>query len=155
MSIGGTSYSSSLQSAVNYAWNKGVVLVACAMNTGSNTPYYPAALNNVMAVSATNYYDNFASFSNYGNWIAVSAPADSMYTTNNGGRYGSGNGTSFSTPPGPGLAALLMSLNPGLSNSQVVSLIKQNADDLGSAGYDPYFGYGRINVYRTLAAAQS
>jgi subtilisin family serine protease len=154
MSIGGSSYSSSLQSAVNYAWNKGAVLVACAMNTGSNTPYYPAALNNVLAVSATNYYDNFASFSNYGNWIAVSAPGDGIYTTTNGGGYGSGVGTSFSTPQVAGLAALLMSLTPGLSNSQVVSLIKQNADDLGSAGYDPYFGYGRINVYRTLAATQ-
>jgi subtilisin family serine protease len=99
MSIGGSSYCSSLQNAVNYAWNKGIVLVACAMNTGSNTPYYPAALNNVIAVSATNYYDNFASFSNYGNWIAVSAPGDGIYTTTNGGGYGSGVGTSFANSP--------------------------------------------------------
>jgi hypothetical protein len=138
----------------HYAWNKGVVLVACAMNTGSTTPYYPAALNNVTAVSVTNYYDNFARFSNYGNWIAVLAPGDGIHTTTNGGGYGSGVGTSLATPQAAGLAALITSLNPSLSNSQVVNLIKQNTDDLGSAGYDPYFGFGRINIYRTLTAAQ-
>src|SRR5688572_6017835 len=155
MSIGGTTYSSSLQNAVNYAWNKGVVLVACAMNHGSNTPYYPAALNNVIAVSATDSADKIASWSNYGDWISVAAPGASIYTTINGGGYGTGSGTSFSTPQVAGLAALVMSLNPGLTNSQVVTLIEQNADDLGSPGYDPYFGTGRINVYRTLLAASS
>lgn len=152
MSIGGSSYSSSLQNAVNYAWNKGVVLVACAMNTGSNTPYYPAALNNVLAVAATDSGDNRASWSNYGTWIDVSAPGVSIYSTTNGGGYGTGSGTSFSTPQVAGLAALIMSRNPALSNSQVVELIKQNSDDLGSSGYDPYYGSGRINVYRALSA---
>jgi subtilisin family serine protease len=155
MSVAGSSYSSALQSAVDYAWNKGVVIVAAAANNSTSSPYYPAALNHVIAVSATDEYDNFASFSNYGNWITVSAPGTNIVSTTNGGGYSSGTGTSFSTPQVSGLAALLFSLNSGLTNTNVVDLIKNNADDLGSAGFDQYYGWGRINAYRTLSAVQS
>ena len=53
-----------------------------------------------------------------------------------------------------GLAALIFSLNPNLTNSQVVGLIQKNATDLGAAGFDQYFGWGRINVYKSLLAAK-
>ncbi|MGE3539867.1 MAG: S8 family serine peptidase [Candidatus Tectimicrobiota bacterium] len=155
ISIGGSSYSSTLQSAVDYAWNKGAVIVASAMNNGSSTPMYPAALEHVMAVSATTSSDLLASFSNYGNWIDVAAPGASIYTTNRGGGYGYWNGTSFASPIVAGLAALVFAVQPNLTNTQVVDLIRQNSDDLGPAGYDPSFGYGRVNVYKTLLAAQA
>jgi hypothetical protein len=61
--------------------------------------------------------------------------------------------TSMATPHVAGLAALLFSLNPRLTNAQVRALIESNTDDLGSAGWDPYFGSGRINARRALAAA--
>jgi hypothetical protein len=48
-----------------------------------------------------------------------------------------------------------MSANPSLTNAQVVEILKRNADDIGAPGFDPYFGYGRINVYRSLAAAKT
>lgn len=155
MSLGGTSYSSTLQNAVNYAWSKGLVLVAAAGNCSCSTPAYPAALNNVIAVSATDSSDNLASFSSFGSFVDVAAPGTPIYTTNNGGGYGNWQGTSFSSPQVAGLAALIFSLNPSLSNTQIVDLITKNADDLGAAGFDQYFGWGRINVGRTLQAAYS
>jgi len=153
ISIGGSSSSSTLQNAVNYAWNNGAVIFASAMNYSSSTPYYPAACNNVVAVSATNRDDTIASFSNYGNWVDISAPGVSILTTNNGGGYGTWSGTSFSSPISAGLAALIFSVNPSLTNQQVVDIIKNNTDDLGSQGFDPYYGWGRINVYKSLLAA--
>lgn len=155
ISIAGSSSSSTLQNAINYAWNKGAVIVAAAANNSTSTPYYPAACANVMAISATTSSDTLASFSNYGSWITLAAPGTSIYSTNNGGGYGAWNGTSFSSPITAGLAALVLSTNPLLTNAQAVEIMKQNADDIGTAGIDPSFGYGRINVYKSLIAAQN
>jgi subtilisin family serine protease len=155
ISIAGSSNSSTLQNAVDYAWNKGAVIFAAAANYSTSTPYYPAACNNVVAVSATTSSDTLASFSNYGNWIDIAAPGVSILTTTNGGSYSSWSGTSFSSPIAAGLGALIMSANPSLTNAQVVEILKRNADDIGAPGFDPYFGYGRINVYRSLAAAKT
>jgi len=155
MSLGGTSYSSTLQSAVNYAWSKGVVIVAAAGNNSSSAGFYPAALNNVVAVSATESNDTLSSFSNFGSWITVSAPGNYIFTTNNGGGYGNWQGTSFASPQVAAVAALLFAKNPSLSNQQVVDLIRNNADDLGAAGFDTSFGWGRINAYRAIQAVQS
>jgi len=155
MSLGGTSYSSTLQNAVNYAWSKGLVIVAAAGNNSSSTGFYPAALNNVVAVSATDSNDNLLSFSNFGTWITVGAPGTYVYTTTNGGGYGNWQGTSFSSPQVAALAALLFAKNPSLSNQQVVDLIKNNADDVGAPGFDINFGWGRINAFRAVQAVQS
>jgi len=155
VSIGGSSSSSTLQNAVTYAWNKGALVFACAMNNSSSTPYYPAACANAIAVASTDSNDNHSSFSNYGSWITVSAPGSYIYTTNNGGGYGAWNGTSFSSPITAGLASLILSVNPSLTNQQVKGLILQNADDLGTSGFDQYFGYGRINMARSLQAAKN
>src|SRR5258706_1899074 len=154
MSIGGTSYSSTLQSAVDYAWSKGLVVVAAAGNNSSSAAFYPASLNNVLAVAATDSNDLLASFSNFGNWISVAAPGTYIQTTTNGGGYGNWQGTSFSSPQVAALAALIIAKNPALKNQQVVDLIKNNADDLGASGFDSTFGWGRINAYRAVQAAQ-
>ena len=153
ISIAGSGSSSTLQNAVNYAWNKGAVIFAAAANYSTSTPYYPAACNNVVAVSATTSSDTIASFSNYGSWIDISAPGVSILTTNNEGGYSSWSGTSFSSPISAGLGALIMSVNPTLTNAQVVDIIEKNADDIGTPGFDPDFGYGRINVYKSVSSA--
>jgi subtilisin family serine protease len=111
-------------------------------------------LNNVLAVSATDSADNLASWSTYGNFVDVAAPGVSIYTTANGGGYRYASGTSFSAPIVAGLAGLIIAFNPSLSNAQVVDLIKNNTDDLGSPGFDQYFGKGRVNAYRSLLATQ-
>lgn len=153
ISFGGTSSSSTLQNAVNYAWNKGAIVFASAGNSSTDTLTYPAACSNAIAVSATTSSDTLATFSNYGNWIDISAPGVSILSTNNGGGYGWWSGTSFSSPIAAGLAGLVVSANPFLSNLQIENIIKQNADDLGASGFDPSFGYGRINAYKSLLAA--
>jgi len=142
-----------MQNAINYAWTKGTLVFACAMNNATSTPYYPAACEHVVAVSATTSSDTRASFSNYGNWIDIAAPGASILTTNRGGGYGYWNGTSFASPIAAGLAALIISANPDLTNTQVVEIITQNADDLGDPGFDQYYGYGRVNAHASLVAA--
>ena len=153
ISIGGSTPSSTLQSAVNYAWNKGSVVFASAMNSAGSAPYYPAACDNVVAVSATEPNDTLAAFSNYGSWIDLSAPGDSILTTDNSGGYSTWAGTSFSSPIAAATAALALTINPSLSAQALVNLLEQNSDDLGTPGWDQYFGFGRINAYRVTTAA--
>ena len=153
ISLGGPSSSSTVQNAINYAWTKGTLVFASAGNYGTNTPIYPAACEHVVAVSATTSSDTRASFSSYGNWVDIAAPGASILTTSRGGGYGYWNGTSFSSPVAAGLAGLIISANPDLTNTQVVEIITQNADDLGDPGFDQYYGYGRINVHASLVAA--
>src|SRR5205085_760750 len=150
LSLGGPSTSSSLQSAINYAWSKNIVIVAAAGNAGNSTPEYPAACSNVVAVSATDSNDALASFSSYGSDVALSAPGVNITTTTMDGGYGTVSGTSFSSPIVSGLVALMATINPQLSNAQLVDLLKKNTDDLGAAGYDTYFGYGRVNAYKAV-----
>lgn len=154
MSLGGTSNSLTLQNAANYAWNKGVVLIAAAGNNGNNTPFYPAACNNVVAVSATNSSDVITSWSSYGSYVDVSAPGESILTTW-GGDYAYVSGTSFSSPVTAATTALMISIQPKLTNSQTVDLLLKNADDLGTFGYDVYYGYGRVNASRAVYAARN
>lgn len=153
ISIGGPSSSYTLENAVNYAWNNGVLVFACAQNYNTSTPYYPAACTNAVAVSATDEADNRPSFSNYGDWITLSAPGVSILTTNNGGGYGSWSGTSFSSPITAGVAALVWSANPSLSHHEVLEILKNSADDLGDSGFDIIYGYGRVNAYNAMLEA--
>ena len=155
ISIAGSSSSWTLQNAVDYAWGKGAVIIAAAANESTSTPYYPAACDNVVAVAATDSNDNLASFSNYGDWIDLSAPGTSIVTTNNGGGYGSWYGTSFSSPITAGVAALMFSENPGLTNTDLVSLLNSSTDDLGASGFDSTYGHGRVNAYQAVLAAMN
>src|SRR5204862_5471906 len=108
LSLGGSANSSTLQDAVNYAWNRGVVVVAAAGNAGTSDPYYPAALSNVIAVGATDQSDAKASFSQSGSWISVVAPGVGVYSTTMDGGYLAYSGTSYSAPQVAALAALIM-----------------------------------------------
>lgn len=155
LSFAGSSSSSTLQNAVDYAWNKGTIVFASAGNYGTSTLQYPAACNHAVAVTATTSTDALASYSSYGSWVTVSAPGSSIVTTSNGGGYSTVSGTSFASPITAGLGALILSANPSLTAQQVVDIISQNSDDLGTAGFDQYYGYGRINAYKSIAAAKN
>jgi thermitase len=155
MSLGSTFNSSTLQSATDYAWSKNAVVFSAAGNNGSSALFYPAANPNVVAVSATNSSDAIASWSDYGTWIDLSAPGETILTTNNGGGYGYWSGTSFSSPIAAAVGALVLSLQPSLSNSALVSLLESNSDDLGAAGYDQYYGWGRVNAYKAVLAVKN
>ena len=153
LSLGGTSSSRTLQDAVNYAWNKKSVIIAAAGNNGNNTAFYPAACKNVVAVSATTSSDTRPSWSNYGSYVDLSAPGENILTLQGSSSYASWNGTSFSSPITSGVAALMAAANPALSNASIVDLLLKNCDDIGAAGYDVYFGNGRVNANRAVAAA--
>lgn len=155
ISIAGTSASATLQGAINYAWSNNVVVVVAAGNNGNNTPLYPAACSNVVAVSATLANDSIASFSSYGNHIALAAPGDNIWTTTRDltTKYSAWSGTSFASPVVAGVVALVISAKPSLSNGQIVSILEQTADDLGASGFDTVFGFGRVNAGRAVSEA--
>jgi thermitase len=153
LSLGGISSSSTLANAVSYAWNKGSLLVAASGNNGTSTSVYPAAYANVVAVSATTSTDTLASFSSYGSFVDLSAPGQDITTSWINGGFVTISGTSFSSPLTAGVAALALSRNPALSNAQLSSLLTANTDDLGAAGYDTFFGTGRLNAAKVVAAA--
>jgi hypothetical protein len=157
ISIVGTAPSAALQAAVDYAWSNNVVIVAAAGNSADSTPLYPAACDHVVGVSATEPDDSLAPFSSYGADVALSAPGDTIWTTRSDltNPYGPWRGTSFASPIVAGVAALVASENPALSNTQIVSLLEQSADDLGLPGWDPSFGYGRINAFSAVTAAST
>jgi thermitase len=152
LSLGGTGSSSTLQNAINYAWSKGVVIVAAAGNSGDSVPSYPGACTNVVAVSATNSSDARTSWSNYGSYVDIAAPGENILTLSGSSGYEAMDGTSFSSPLTAGVVALMRAANPSLSNANIVNALLANADDLGASGKDDDFGYGRVNSRRAVAA---
>jgi hypothetical protein len=146
MSWGSYSYNLLIQHAIRYAYNSGVLLVAAAGNNATSEKCYPAAYNEVIAVSATDRNDNLAYFSNYGEWIEFAAPGVSIYSTTWNDDYAYKSGTSMAAPHVSGVAALIWSAFPNMTRDQVRSRLQDTAEDLGSSGFDIYYGYGRINA---------
>lgn len=152
ISFGGSSPSSTVQNAIDYAYSKGVFIAASAGNSGSSTPSYPAASNHVVAVGATDSADQKASWSNWGSWVDVTSPGVSIYTSNKDGGYSYCSGTSPATPHVAAIGGLLLSINSALSPDQIETYVEKNSDDLGSSGKDDVYGYGRVNLRKALAA---
>jgi hypothetical protein len=157
LSIAGSAPSATLQDAIDYAWSNNVVVVAAAGNNADSTPQYPAACNHVLGVSSTAPDDSLSYFSSFGSDIKISAPGETIWTTQSdlNNPYGPWRGTSFASPVVAAVAALVISANPTLSNDQIVSLLEQSADDIGAPGYDTSFGYGRVNALRAVSAASA
>jgi hypothetical protein len=143
--------SSSTQTAAQYFMNKGGVVFNSAGNYGALDSTPPS--NSLVSVSATGNTDVIASWSSYGPYVELSAPGVGIWTTSLGGGYSAVSGTSFSSPLSAGVAALMMSVNPSLAPSQIVSLLESSAVDLGSPGYDYDYGYGRVNAAAAVSAA--
>jgi subtilisin family serine protease len=169
-SWGGGSPSSAINSAIDYAIAADRVLVFAAGNDAEPVGY-PANLSlqkTLIAVSATNEWDEFKTRtssdgedwwgSNFGSEITIAAPGVHIYTTDISGSdgYASGdyvsnfNGTSSATPIVAGVAALIVAQNRNWSPAQVRQQLQNTADDLGNAGFDTQFGYGRINACNAL-----
>ncbi|MHA1256204.1 MAG: S8 family serine peptidase, partial [Promethearchaeota archaeon] len=145
---GGGSDSTTKKEGVDYAINHGVMVIAAAGNDDVNTPFYPAAYPDVIAVAATDQNDLKASFSNYGTWIDIAAPGVDITSTGlSNTDYRVKSGTSMACPHVSGLAALIKSEYPGYTSTQIENIIKSNAVDLGTPGFDVYFGWGRIDAH--------
>jgi len=158
LSLGAVVSSKTLESAISYAQEKGVVIVAAAGNMGIERNFFPAALAGVIAVSATDNQDQRWNLSNYGAYIDVAAPGYAIYSTYNDlsnyyGGYTYMSGTSMASPYVAGLAGLLISQKPTRTALEITHLITASADKVSNQTFDPYFGYGRINIERALAIA--
>lgn len=145
-------------SALQYAYDRGVVLVASAGNRDSDTPAYPAAFDIVLAVTGVNA-DGLDCGYAYGDWIDLAAPCATMTTypshmDTTGRGISSVGGTSISAPFVAAAAALVLSVNPDLTPAQVMDILRTTADDIGEPGFDPKFGHGRVNYYKAVLAAQ-
>jgi subtilisin family serine protease len=168
MSVGGSGFSQSMEDAVDYAAQNDVLICVSMMNNNNNSPYYPAAYDNSFAVGATDTDDGrcnpffWGGGSSYGNHIDVSAPGNYIY----GASYSSDTdynsywgGTSQASPHVAGLASLLFAQNMTRTVSDVTKIIEDTADDrVGDpsedvAGWDMYFGHGRINALAALNVA--
>jgi thermitase len=147
----GLSNSSTVRNAAQYMKDKGGLVIVSGGNTGLQENY--AATTTMIPVSATDASDRRASWSSYGNFIAMAAPGAGIWSTTRGGGYGSVSGTSFSSPVTAGVVALMMAVKPSLPNTDVENLLYSTAVDLGAAGRDAYFGYGRVNAASAVQAA--
>jgi hypothetical protein len=121
-----------------------------AGNNGSFTSSQDNAY--VLTVTASTIDDQLYAWSNTGNNLDLSAPGQ-VYTTIPGAGYTNAAGTSFSAPVVAGVAGLVMSVNPSLSPVQVQDVLKRSADDLGPAGWDSSYGWGRVNASRAVSLA--
>lgn len=145
------SSSSAVQSAAEYFMARGGVVTIAAGNDGEfvSSPDNPA----VLTVSATGHGDVQASWTTTGNNVDLSAPGSNVLTTVRGGGYGAQYGTSFSAPIVAGAAALVVAAKPSLTGPQIRDVMKFSADDKGPAGWDPGFGWGRVNAGRAVQMA--
>lgn len=181
LSLGGLGFAhnNTLANAISYAYDKGVVIIAAAGNdvavTGGNLdndPVYPICHDNgknmIIGVTATDEKDLKPNFANYGKTcVDVSAPGKRILSTINHDpatngpspdSYAYASGTSLAVPYVSGQAALLKSLYPSISNSQIRDRIISTSDSIDALNLSQcagkscagYLGKGRINVLKSL-----
>ncbi len=157
MSIGAPIDSAAFKDACDRAYQAGIIVVAASGNTHSNSIEFPAAYDSVIAVSATNPDDTFATFSNFADKNELAAPGMNIKSTMRGGGYGSMNGTSQATAHVTGAAAILLASKIADKNGDgrvaddVRTLLDTSAKDLGDPGRDQYFGFGLVDIAKALA----
>ncbi|WP_433126566.1 type VII secretion-associated serine protease mycosin [Micromonospora sp. CA-240977] len=155
LSVGGPGAASSEEeSAITYALDHGVVVVASAGNTakGDVGVVNPANTPGVIAVTGTTKGGSFWSGSVQGPEAVVAAPGDGIYNATNEGGYGWGDGTSDSTAIVSALAALILEKYPNLDGPNVINRIIRTARDAGPPGRDPQYGFGVIDPMKALTA---
>jgi subtilisin family serine protease len=166
LSLGSTGDSSVLRDAVRYAYERGVTVVAAAGNQHGPPVTYPAAYEAyTLAVAATDHDDHRAAFSSAGPATDIAAPGKDVYAAWRARLIGPeqvryvytfASGTSMATPATAGVAALVLSQNPGLTPDEVMDRVKYTAEDVNAAthpGEDDWLGFGRINAHRALTVA--
>ena len=152
LSYSGVDSSSNLSTA-SYVKSIGGLMVWAAGNDSRNLTYGDRDADDLIVAGGTDEGDGLSSFSAYGIFVDVTAPASNVYTTGSDATddYDAVSGTSFATPLTAGLCALIWSQDPTLTPDEVEALLKSGCEDLGGTGLDTTFGYGRIDVAGTLA----
>jgi len=217
LSLGTSDRSQAVYDAVSKAYDQGLVIVSAAGNDGKADPQYPASFDQVISVGASTPLDRPAVYSNSGPEISIIAPGDGIFSLSwaraDGQIFGFDKGTSFAAPYVSGTAALMLSVNKYLTNSQIKNMLEGTADfppslvtgssQTGGAsstittpkttipfpgstpstitsstpvylpptttttvtptqppnpfqttGFDPRLGFGRLNAYKAVLAAQ-
>jgi serine protease len=175
LSLGGAPFSEATQNLYDQVRAAGILVVAAAGNKAGASPGYPASYQGVIAVSAVDAQRRLAPYSSTGSTIDVTAPGGNNSVDLNGDGYPDGilstggtisgnsvnygypflNGTSMAAPHVAGVLALMKSVNPNLTPSDIDALLMTGAlsDDLGTPGKDIQFGHGIINAQRSILAA--
>lgn len=143
MSIGGSSAPNALETYINWAAQK-TLLVAAAGNNGGSV-IYPAKYNKCVAVSAIKSDNTIASFSSRGPEVELCAPGVNILSTIPGNRYGYLSGTSMAAPHVSGAAALCRGTHRYADMDTIRGILRSTADDLGNPGKDDKYGYGRVD----------
>lgn len=181
MSFGSTSFSQTNQEIMNWAYNEGIVLVAAGGNDDNESPYYPAAYENVIGVAAVNGDNTKYGLSSYGSWINISAPGGGhvqdglpLFSTvahdasdspsgdltemfGVSGKYDLMRGTSMAAPMVSGLCALIKSKEPQITVDQLKTCLYATASNIESNNpeYEGKLGVGRINAGMALFCADT
>jgi len=152
ISMGGYGRSAVTDSALAYAAEYGVPVIAPSGNSGRPGVMQPAANTTVIAVGAVDAKNQYMNFSTTGSEVAVSAAGYGINVAYPGNKAAQVSGTSFSAPAIVGTIAATMS-NSGartLSSSQAIALMNANLNDVGSQGHDPQTGAGVPDMWRIL-----
>ncbi len=160
-SWGGTGApSTAAQSIIDYAWNKGCVIFCSAGNDNDAVLHYPAAYNNVFSVASCNGANVKSGFSCYGTWVDITAPGENINSTIPTNAYVNYSGTSMACPLVAGLAGLMLSKYPWMSQNNVLNCISSTAANIytiaANSAYTPnLLGAGRIDAYQAMLCAAS
>ena len=161
-----------IDSALTYGRDgKGCVLVFASGNNTVNVNYPADIDHRIIVVGAINDTLTQSHFSNYGNSLDVVAPGENIITTSLYNHYDSIEGTSFAAPYVSGIAALVLSVNPNLTNLEVAKIIESTAVKITPYSYSStrpgypipgpfhneqwnlYVGYGLVDAYAAVKAA--
>ncbi len=142
-----------MTNAIIYARSHGVSVVVAAGNSGKAGVSLPGCISHSTTVGAVNSLDKVASFSGKGNALDLTAPGVSLYSTWLGTGYATLSGTSMATPVVSGTVALIKSAHPDYTPDQINQALTSTAKDLGKAGYNTSYGWGRIDAAKAVALA--
>jgi subtilisin family serine protease len=176
LSLGEEHLTKTEELAIDYAYKKGVLIVAAAGNEGKSTDgTAPASLSQVLAVASLDQDDKRAAFSNWGKHVKIAAPGVDIlslrarrtdlilmsgaknYTAGSAfvgpqAQFMRASGTSFSAPLVSAVASLIWAKYPNLTNVQVERMLLESADDVEEPGWDQFTGAGRLNAVAALKA---
>jgi len=154
-SWGGVGYSQYEQDVINYATQKGALVVAAAGNDHSDEFQTPAYYDNVLSVAATDSNDKSTYFTNYSYNVSVSAPGLDIVSTWGTDSYTTLSGTSMASPCAAGVAALVVSQHPEYTPQQVLEQVRVSSDNMDNLNpaYAQMLGFGRVNAYRALTVS--
>jgi serine protease len=177
LSLGGSSFSPAAQDIFTELSGEGIIIIAAAGNSASNTPFYPAAYDGVLSVSAVDIKKDLAQYSSFGTTIDLAAPGGDNTADINADGFPDGvlstcgtdptgviefvycffQGTSMAAPHVAGVVALMKAIYPALTPGELDILLISDSitEDLGPVGRDDQFGRGLIDAFGALVAAQN